>query len=64
MMMIDGHIDYREKEACKDYAIKLGFKRELIDELIENIFQSIEDGNDLNESYRRLYKIIKNQSLD
>lgn len=35
MIMID--VDYREKEACKDYAIKLGFKRELIDKLIQNI---------------------------
>ena len=64
MMMVDGDIDYREKEACKDYAIKLGLKRELIDDLIENISQSIGDGNDLNESYRKLYKIIKNQNLN
>jgi hypothetical protein len=63
MMMIDGDIDYREKESCKDYAIKLGFKRELIGDLIDNITKCIGNGNDLNESYRRIYKIIKNQSI-
>lgn len=63
MMMIDGDIDYREKEMCKDYALQLGFQRSFVDELIESISNNVSSGNDLNETYRKLYSIIKKQNM-
>ncbi|MEQ6122142.1 hypothetical protein [Reichenbachiella sp. MALMAid0571] len=59
MMMIDGDIDYREKEMCKDYALRLGFQRNFIDELIDSLTKNIGSVSNLNEMYRKLYPIIK-----
>ncbi|MFY0651351.1 MAG: hypothetical protein JXQ96_04925 [Cyclobacteriaceae bacterium] len=59
MMMVDGDIDYREKEMCKDYAVKLGYDMSIVEDLVEKISANVGAGNDLNESYRRLYSLIR-----
>ena len=61
MMMVDDDIDYREKETCKDYAIQLGFQRQLVDDLVAGISDNIGSGKEIAEVYQKVYHILKKQ---
>ncbi|MDP4678757.1 MAG: TerB family tellurite resistance protein [Cyclobacteriaceae bacterium] len=58
MMMADDDIDYREMEICKNYAVELGFKKNLVNELVKSISSNVSAGNDKKETYNRLSFVI------
>ncbi len=59
MMMADNHIDARELKMCKVFAVKTGFSSTIVDELVDTIIQNITIGNNLEETKKRLYFLIK-----
>lgn len=59
MMMADNHIDKRELQMCKKFAIKIGFSPNITDELVDTIIQNITIGNSLQETKTRLSFLIK-----
>ncbi|MEQ9285945.1 MAG: TerB family tellurite resistance protein [Cyclobacteriaceae bacterium] len=63
MMMADDDIDYREMEICKNYARELGFKKNLVDELVKSISSNVSAGNDLKETYNRLSFVISQNRI-
>jgi len=63
MMMVDDDIDYREMQICKTYAIELGFKKAIVDELVKSISSNLSAGNDLKETYNRLSFVIQKNQL-
>ena len=63
MMMADGNIDYREMLICKNYAVELGFKKTLVDELVKSVSSNLSVGNDLKDTYERLSFVIQQNKV-
>ena len=63
MMMADDDIDYREMQICKSYAEKLGFKKNIVDELVKSVSSNVSAGNDVKETYNRLSFVIGQNRL-
>ncbi|MDX2191055.1 MAG: hypothetical protein SFY32_14435 [Bacteroidota bacterium] len=59
MMMIDNHIDNRELLMCKNFAKKIGFAVNVVDDLIESIKSNIMLGNSVEETRARVSIFIK-----
>ncbi|MGK7392625.1 MAG: hypothetical protein ACNS60_19885 [Candidatus Cyclobacteriaceae bacterium M2_1C_046] len=54
MMIIDNEIHTEEKKLCNLFAIKFGYERKYIEELITTIISNIEHKNDPNNTMERL----------
>jgi uncharacterized tellurite resistance protein B-like protein len=59
MMMIDNNINPNELKMCKNFAKKIGFANDKVDELIESVVQNISIGHSFDETKSRISYLIK-----
>jgi uncharacterized tellurite resistance protein B-like protein len=59
MMSVDKNIHSEEIRLCELFAIKFGYKKEAVKELIETIRLNIENGNGHDEAMKRVAPYIK-----
>jgi uncharacterized tellurite resistance protein B-like protein len=59
MMTIDKNIHMEELRLCELFAVKFGYRNEAVKEMIETIKLNIENGNDVNETFKRVASYIK-----
>ncbi len=59
MMMIDNNINANELKMCKNFAKKIGYAVNKVDELIESVVQNISIGHTLEETQLRVSYLIK-----
>jgi len=60
-MLADGEIHKNELKLCRFYGISLGFDQEKIDLLINEIIESLQKGEEDEQVYRRIDRILKDQ---
>ncbi len=58
MMSIDKNIHYEELRLCDLFAVKFGYKREFVKELIESIRFNIENGQTHKEAMVRVSRLL------
>jgi hypothetical protein len=54
MMIVDKNIHDEEMKLCNLFAIKFGYKRQTVNELIKSIRLNIENGQTAEETMRRV----------
>ena len=54
MMVIDKQVHREEQKLCNLFAIKFGYPRERVDEIISTIASNIENGNDHEDTLQRV----------
>jgi uncharacterized tellurite resistance protein B-like protein len=60
MMSIDEQIHSEERKLCNLIAIKFGYKRGIVDDLIDSIRSNIKNGISHDEALKRLEMLIQN----
>jgi uncharacterized tellurite resistance protein B-like protein len=60
MMSIDDEVHSEEKKLCNLIAIKFGYNRTIVDDLIESIRSNIKNGSSHDEAMKRLQMLIQN----
>lgn len=58
VMLVDGEIHPKEMKLCKTFAIKLGFRPQIVDDLVEGIIQNVIKGIASDIAMKKLEKQI------
>jgi len=54
MMIVDNHVHHEEMKLCNLYALKFGYPKNNVDELIKTLLANIDNGNDPKDTMSRV----------